>query len=340
MFVIRARNVNDAYVAGLRHLREVGQPMASRAGDVIVSPYPVTVVYERPCERVLFDAKRNANPFFHFFEALWLLAGRDDGRWLDRFVHDFSKRFSDYYDGRLHGSYGARWRSWGRGPDSAGLDQIGELVGYLKVQPFGRRAVLQMWDPGEDLFQDEEYKDVPCNTQVYFRAVYGERDRPNRLNMTVTCRSGDVIWGTFGANIVQFSVLQEYMAARLGYGVGTFTHVVNNFHAYVAVLDKVGRPEPEWSPYDDCTAEPFPLVEDSDLFDANLNTFMNHPDSISYPNRFFHAVARPLWNAHVAWKEKNENLALEILSQCEASDWRLAATRWIGRRAAKRGQTA
>ena len=31
-----------------------------------------------PCERVLLYPERNANPFFHLYESLWMLAGRND----------------------------------------------------------------------------------------------------------------------------------------------------------------------------------------------------------------------------------------------------------------------
>ena len=42
-----------------------------------------------------------------------------------------------------------------------------------------------------------------------------------RLQMTVHCRSNDIIWGTYGANAVHFSILQEYVAARIGVDLGT-----------------------------------------------------------------------------------------------------------------------
>jgi hypothetical protein len=58
--VINARNVNDALPAGIAYLLEHGVREESRAGPVLVSPTPVTTVYERPQERVLFSPARNA----------------------------------------------------------------------------------------------------------------------------------------------------------------------------------------------------------------------------------------------------------------------------------------
>ena len=75
MKVIHARNVNDAVVKGAELLKAGGLTQDSRAGGTLEYPEPVCTVYERPLERVLFDAIRDANPFFHLMEALWMLAG-------------------------------------------------------------------------------------------------------------------------------------------------------------------------------------------------------------------------------------------------------------------------
>jgi hypothetical protein len=48
------------------------------ATKVLVSQTPVVTCYSAPTQRVLFSPMRDANPFFHLMEALWMLAGRDD----------------------------------------------------------------------------------------------------------------------------------------------------------------------------------------------------------------------------------------------------------------------
>lgn len=60
MKVIEAVNVNDAYAQGLRYICEQGELQGSRAGEVLVAPTPVSVVYSRPWECVLFDPSRDA----------------------------------------------------------------------------------------------------------------------------------------------------------------------------------------------------------------------------------------------------------------------------------------
>jgi hypothetical protein len=50
--------------------------------------------------------------------------------------------------------------------------------------------------------------------------------------MTVCCRSNDMLWGAYGANVVHFSILQEVIAIELGVGIGVYRQVSNNFHLY------------------------------------------------------------------------------------------------------------
>jgi thymidylate synthase len=216
MDVIRARNVNGAYRQGIALLRRKGELQQSRAGEVLVVPNPVTTIYQRPMERVLFDPGRDANPFFHLGEALWMLAGRNDATWLNRFVKDFSSRFAEE-DGHQHGAYGFRWRVHfemeGGGPPSGwfcGPDQLETIIELLKRDPTDRRIVLTMWDPVADLAANK--KDIPCNTHAYLR-VRQQVDPQSVglmpvLDITVCCRSNDAIWGAYGANAVHFSVLQ------------------------------------------------------------------------------------------------------------------------------------
>ena len=73
MKVIRARNVHEALPEAVRYLALYGVEAESRNGKVLLAPEPVTTVYERPKERVLFWPQRDANPFFHFYEGLWML---------------------------------------------------------------------------------------------------------------------------------------------------------------------------------------------------------------------------------------------------------------------------
>jgi hypothetical protein len=301
--------------------------MPSRAGNVIVAPGPVTTIYENPTERVLFWPERDANPFFHFFEGLHFLAGRNDVAFLKQFIRNYS-RFSD--DGvTLTGAYGYRWRK------HFAFDQIERLITLFKAYPNTRRGVLQMWDPTCDLREDESGADLPCNTQVLFGTTYGKRDEPNRLNMTVINRSNDILYGLYGANAVHMSMLQEYLAVKLGLMVGTMTTLSNNFHAYEDVYIKVYLGDLRGWRHEttQCSAViSYPMITNPDTWDRDLTLFFEDPASYGFDNPFFQQVVVPMWFAHKAYKKKDISGALEIIQQCQASDWRRAATEWLQRR--------
>jgi hypothetical protein len=331
MLLLHNRNVEENYDVGVRQVRHIGAKSLSRAGEVLVAPYPVMSVYDNPTERVLLDPKRRANPFFHLFEALWMLSGSRDATLLDTYVSDFSKRFAEEGGGQ-HGAYGARWRSW------FGTDQLNYVVGALEKDPNDRRVVISMWDTRTDLGNNVK-KDLPCNTHIYPRIVDG------RLDLTVCCRSNDIIWGAYGANAVHFSVLQEYLAGRIGVRIGRLYQLSNNWHAYTDVLDKVAPKEydPICDYYRTETVWPRPMGEYWPAWDEDLKAYMewhanlcegswafDNPSSWVYKNRWFAEVAIPMavtWWAH----KQNFNKINPRLEAAEikASDWRAAALMWL-----------
>lgn len=349
MYLIKARNVNDAFSLGLTLLTQHGVQEESRAGPVLVMPAPATTIYSHPRERVLLDGKRDANPFFHLMEALWMLAGRRDATWLDRFVSDFSARFAEE-DGNQHGAYGYRWRQY-FDVEGGGLpalpDQLDTAVRLLRANPADRRVVITMWDPVADL--DVVKKDVPCNTQIYLRVREQHQTVPGDgevmlsapmekvLDITVTCRSNDAIWGAYGANAVHFSMLQEYLAARIGVGVGTYYQVSNNFHAYQDVLAKLGKLIVVTS--SSYVAQKYlPLVDDPATFDDELKWFFQSTSvtprqpKLDCKNKFLSQIAVPMFEAYGFWREKRREAALERLTGMPECDWYLAAKAFLQRR--------
>jgi hypothetical protein len=372
MITITARNVNDALPQGVALLRRQGVREDSRNGPVLRAPCPVTTVYERPCERVLFDPVRDANPFMHLVEALWMIAGRDDLKQLTPYV----KRMADFSDdgGRTQpGAYGERWRQHWYATDKVEdtdssytlrvLDQLNWAIRRLRTNPSDRRVVISMWDPGVDIpAADAGGKDVPCNLNMMPWVSDG------RLHLSITNRSNDIIMGLYGANAVHFSLVLEYMAVRIGLPVGTMTVFSNNYHAYLADLPKVETAGlASWAgPYVTGLVEPLPIFDDWDVsspswekgrekhkehldvesdeqrervLQEDLRVFFDHgafEASTKARWSFLRRVAAPMALAHEHWREtRGEDRflgATEILQQVAATDWRLAALEWVGRR--------
>lgn len=335
MRLISVRNVHRALPEGVRALLTVGRRDITRNGPALVYPMPVCTHYRCPKERVLFWEQRDANPFFHFFEGLWMLAGRNDVAFLAQFVGQI-KQYSD--DGvKFWGAYGHRWRS------AFNFDQLKAIVVELKKDPRSRRAVLTMWDPPRDLHRTG--KDFPCNTHIYFSREEQGVAFPDVLNMTVCCRSNDMVWGAYGANAVHFSMLQEYMAGLIGIDVGHMWQMSNNFHAYPDTFEPLSGLEDEAGspfhrhpcPYELEDVTPYPMMSSPEGWTDDLLSFMDDQDRPRiYTNPFFTEVVHPLWEAHKAYRDKDSPTrfldALRAVGGCAASDWRVACYAWLVRR--------
>jgi hypothetical protein len=341
MKVIRALSIDDAWQQAKLLLSAEGEICSSRAGEVVMHPEPVTTHYANPMLRVLTDPVRDANPFFHLMEALWMIAGRNDVA----FVSRFNKRMQSFSDDGLifHGAYGYRWRHHFDMEDNEdGTDQINKAIQCLRADPKSRRVVIQMWDPRADFWSPEEIavrgsvpKDLPCNTALYLDARLG------KLNMTVTNRSNDIVWGCYGANVVHMSMLQEYIAAQVGLELGWYCQVSNNWHAYRDVWSKQ-QIDVRSVGYSGVAQ---PLVDCVDSFDGELTTFLELVEderllaaAISnvgfFKNSFLQTVAAPLALAYAAYRSKDFDKARKALAYyaMQNTDWVIAASRWLDRR--------
>src|SRR5690606_25799426 len=77
-YVSHVRNVNEAFA---ELMRLAGNPsiwrkVSPRGMETLEFRGTFITEYSHPQERVLFSAVRDANPFFHFMESLWIMAGR------------------------------------------------------------------------------------------------------------------------------------------------------------------------------------------------------------------------------------------------------------------------
>lgn len=358
MKVLQVRNVNEALPRAVQLLLAHGVPRGSRYGDVIQAPFSVTTVYEKPCERVLFSPERDANPFFHFYEMLWMVAGRNDVAGVAR----YAKRMATFSDNgqTFHGAYGHRWLY------AFGEDQLEVIIQALQKDPTDRRCVLQMWDTRLDLGQ--KGKDFPCNTLATF-----QMDHNGALHMVVFCRSNDIVWGAYGANAVHFAFLLEYMARFIGASVGTYAQVSVNWHAYVDVFKTVAELRPDrmnhvYDPYTDGGVLPTLLPEEpaetqeviEELLRQADNDFDVPPGGSFLGSTFrrmtarravsstFWAVGNALLRSHQAYRVLDAphryDSALALLGNdadpLARHDWIIAAKAWLVRRRAKWSATA
>jgi hypothetical protein len=319
MYVITQRNVNYVFPIGIFYLNREGKLRDSRNGPTLELLEPMGVTYLQSDERVLFSPERDANPFFHLFESLWMLAGRQDVAFLD----EYNKGMAQYSDDGIvfNAPYGYRLRH------AFGFDQLDTTIRKLRSNPDDRRIVLQIHDPS-DQDKRNDSKDHACNI------VITPRVRNGKLDWTVYNRSNDYVYGMTGANVVHMSIIHEYVARMSGIPVGSYTQISNCVHAYVdnSVWQRVkDLPLSVVDPYHSGVVKPFPLITFPSLWNKELNEWMECPWSgRKYVDPFFEKVAKPMAIVHRAHKENKDGL--KYISAIADCDWKLAAIHWLEKR--------
>lgn len=325
---IHATNTNDLAPRVYEYLQLHGIEESSRNGTVLRAPEPVSVVLRNPRERVNFCPARDANPFFHLWESIAMLADFNSAEllgWFAKNMFSFSddgERYNAFYGTRARTTYG---------------DQLLRAARELEQRPNSRQAVVSLWDPACDNLE-RVTKDRACNLMMLFSI------RDNALEMTTFNRSNDAIWGgVTGANIVHLSFFQEWVACYLGLPMGRWWHTSNNLHVYLS--------NPKWSVLpklnlDDTRTYPgtgpwlFHGRGDAFRFDtlarqacleaarAARGGWCSLPDD----DGFLSTVAGPALAAWFHHKAGRRADAIEAAQLICARDWRHACVAWLLRR--------
>ena len=319
MRTIKSLNADEAFIQAIIEFRmRTHEVEESRAGKVRALAEPLCVKSQWPTRRVLFNKGRNANPYFHFFEALWILRGEKNAEFPSRFCKNVYQ-FAEEDTGDFHGAYGWRLR------EHFGIDQINKVVLKLRNNPQDRRTVMSIWDPDADL--DSDVNDIPCNIALCPRVVNGA------LDLTVFNRSNDIVWGMLGTNIVSFSMIQEYMAAGIGVRVGSLYQISVNAHIYERHFHFLYRDNDQGCQdlYNLDRVRPYPMVESYAHFGSDLFEFFE-ADRRRFSNPFFKEVVMPMMRSWEAYEGGDITTAKTELHYCMASDWKLACTEWLQRK--------
>ena len=168
--------------------------------------------------RLVVDGGRKFNIGLALLEFATLFDGENEVKDYELYSPNFGK-FTP--DGKwFTGHYGIRVQHY-----------IEEVVGKLQRHPQTRQAVLQVYS-NQDLIG--HWKDVRCALTVQF-LIRGEE-----LQMIVNMRSNDAFLG-FVTDQFMFTMLQEYVARRVGTRVGKVYWNAASFHLYDYHVKKIDR---------------------------------------------------------------------------------------------------
>lgn len=189
-----------------------------------------------PRARLTASPDRAANYGFAAGEFLWYLRGAND---LESISY-YNKRMKDFSDdGRLvHSAYGFRVGIEARlaEEEDGGKDQQWtRVVEELTRDRDSRRAVMTIFSPYDlkRALSPVGTKDVPCTLSLQFFV------RDGRLDLHVTMRSNDAVWG-LANDLFSFTLLQEVMLLDLRgrsddlreLRLGEYVHTAGSMHLY------------------------------------------------------------------------------------------------------------
>jgi thymidylate synthase len=105
------------------------------------------------------------------------------------------------------------------------IDQFRRVVDELKRDRSSRRAIIQLWDPENDL--GARGLSSPASHCFLQFTV-----REERVHLAAFSRSIDA-WEGALPNMLGFVSLQERLAQRLRLDVGSYSHVIVSYHIYL-----------------------------------------------------------------------------------------------------------
>ena len=239
MICLSGSSINQIFYGILESSKEWPKEERRDGKMTIDSPSPVVIELTNPRHRVLSVVGRYNSLPSQCSETLWVLAGRDDIGWLSKYLPR-AKDFSD--DGKTwRAAYGPRLRgSGGVGTifnKAFRSDQLAYVVNELRRSPDSRRAIISLHEPANDntVLHKTGTLDFPCTGYLSFMP------RGDRLDLLVTIRSNDLIWGWSGINVFEFTVLHELVAVLTGKRLGVYTQVSNSLHIYSDFENRVGN---------------------------------------------------------------------------------------------------
>ena len=200
-----------------------GDVSTSRNGDVHFLNNALLQL-DNPRARHLNLSGRKNNIFATLAEVFWVMAGEEN---IDPYLSYFLPRAVDFSDDK------ETWRG-AYGPRIYANNQVQGVIDIFKKEGLdSRRAVISIYDAMKDspsglkeIYRLDSSKDIPCNNMLQLYV------RDGKLNCNAFSRSGDVVWGVTNINIVEWTVLMEYIAQEIGVDVGTYSHFVTNVHIY------------------------------------------------------------------------------------------------------------
>lgn len=221
--LVRCKTIDDAweYWFGKITHRTEATTAKSRDGAVVGEVLNAVTVIEDPTRCILKSKIRNLPMRYMIGELLWYLSGNPSLKAIQLYTNAWD-RMSD--DGEtVNSNYGHRIQHALCEVSGDTFDQLKMVEQLLKKDPNSRQAVIHIKQARN--LMSYPTNDVNCTVCLQFFI------RNEKLYMTTYMRSND-LWMGFPNDIFQFTAMQIYLAMKLGYQLGSYTHIAGSLHLY------------------------------------------------------------------------------------------------------------
>lgn len=208
---LRFTNAQEAFGYFYEHITNLG---FYSEGQHTKALFNIGFYINDPKDRDIKTNWRKWNKKYAEREWQWYLSQNRSVEEIKKFAPTWDKMHNG--DNLVNSNYG--WQ-WGRN------NQLDKCIEQLKKDKSTRQAWISIFDGKEkDIYQF----DTPCTLAVGFYVLPFDE---SKLNMTVTMRSNDLVYG-FCNDQYCFSKLQELVANELNMEVGEYYHFSQNLHIY------------------------------------------------------------------------------------------------------------
>lgn len=205
--------------------------------DFIASPRGMEVREIRDCSMEIdnpmlniYTNKFRSSPLKYIAaEILWYFSGTNNPTYIENYASLWKSLHNT--DGTVNSSYGNLLFSE---QNEHGFTQYDWVIQSLVKDKDSRQAFMHFNKPKHQFLEN---KDQVCTLQSLFHI------RDNKLHMTLTMRSNDVIYG-FMTDWAFFSVLQYHVYLHLrdyypDLEMGSYTHISHSMHVYERHYDMI-----------------------------------------------------------------------------------------------------
>ena len=253
------------YLTLLKHVLENCVEQQDRTGTGTISTFGYQMRFDLSAGFPLVTTKKlHTKSIIH--ELLWFLRGETNVKSLQEVGVSIWNEWANE-QGELGPVYGAQWRAWPTANGGA-VDQLGDLIEQIKINPYSRRHIISAWNVGEI----DKMALPPCHTMFQFYVAQG------KLSCQLYQRSADVFLGV-PFNIASYALLLIMIAHVTNLEVGEFIHTFGDVHVYKNHIEQANlqlQREPYELPALEVTRK-VNSIFDFKYEDFELKNYQSHP---------------------------------------------------------------